>query len=68
MYAPSMSTFRGIHAGDRVTVRTPLGQFVTGRAQALLIFRDYCVIDAGGKHGRPIVANEVNTVSVQYQD
>ena len=46
---------------DRITIRTPQGNEVTGRVQRLLIFRgSHVVIDIG--HGRPMVADASNII------
>lgn len=58
-------SFANIKPGDRVTIRTPQGQEVTGKAQALLIFPTHAVLNMGGKYGRPAVATERNLVRVK---
>jgi hypothetical protein len=49
-----------IRPGDRVTMRTPHGQEVTGRVT--MKFDTHCVLNLGGKHGTPGVVNPLNFV------
>jgi hypothetical protein len=53
-----------VYRNDRVTISTPHGQ-VTGRANGLLFFPDHCVIDIGGRHGTPAVADASNIIAVR---
>ncbi len=54
-----------VRHGDRVTIRTPQGQEATGRVNGLLITRgSHCVLNMGGKHGRPAIASDENIVSI----
>lgn len=53
---------QAIRAGDRVTITTPHGQQVTGRA--VMKGPAGWVLNLGGPHGRPGIATEENTVKV----
>lgn len=52
-----------IRIGDRVTIRTPQGQSVSGKA----VMRGPAgwVLNMGGPHGRPGIATEKNVISVK---
>ena len=52
-----------IHPGDRVTITTPQGQEVTGKA--VMRGPSGWVLNMGGKHGRPGIATEENVVGVK---
>lgn len=56
--------FNALRAGDRVTIRTPQGQEVPGRAQRLLCnpSAGTVVLNMGGRYGRPAVATPDNFV------
>jgi hypothetical protein len=56
-----MQTFR-VKAGDRVTIVNRFGQERTGRAVMLGTYG--WVLDMGGPHGTPAVANTANIVRV----
>jgi cytosine/adenosine deaminase-related metal-dependent hydrolase len=54
-----------VRSGDRVTIRTAQGQEQTGRVNGLLITRgSHCVLNMGGKYGRPAVASDANIVAI----
>lgn len=53
-----------VSAGDLVTIRTPQGQTVSGRTNPLLMFDTHCVINLGGRYGRPGIASADNIVAV----
>ncbi len=53
-----------VSVGDLVTIRTPQGQTVSGRPNALLMFPTHCVLNLGGRYGTPGVANADNIVAV----
>jgi len=56
------SALQVIRAGDRVTILTPHGQEVTGKA---VMRGPYgWVLNLGGAHGRPGIATEQNIVKV----
>lgn len=54
--------------GDRVEYMAYAGRGLSGpeykraSAKVALVFRDYLVADAGGRHGRPVVVNDGNFV------
>ena len=54
--------FRAARPGDKVTILTPQGQQVSGRV--VMAFATHCVLNMGGRHGRPGVADERNTIAV----
>lgn len=54
-----------IVAGDLVTISTPQGGTQRGRAVMLGPFG--WVLNAGGKHGRPVVADARNIMAVKAQ-
>jgi hypothetical protein len=57
-----MSILDEIRAGDKVTIRLPKGQEWTGSA---VMRGDYgWVLNMGGKHGSPAIADEANVVRV----
>lgn len=56
------SMLNAIGAGDRVTIETPQGQEVTGRA--VMKGPAGWVLNMGGPHGRPGIATERNIVKV----
>ena len=49
-----------IAPGDRVTIRTPHGQELTGRV--VMKLPTHAVLNGGGKHGKPLVADPRNFV------
>ena len=52
-----------IRPGDKVTIRTARGQKRTGRA----VMRSSCdgwVLNGGGRHGTPILADDENTIQI----
>jgi len=55
-----LPSFKGICANDRVTFRTPRGELISGRANALLLFPSHVVVDIG--QGRPAVVDGRNYV------
>ena len=62
-----ITRFLSLLPGDRVTIRTPQGQEVTGRAQQLLCNPSRegggtVVLNMGGAHGTPAVCTEDNFV------
>jgi len=62
---PAMSSVCDtIRAGDRVSILTPQGQRVTGRAVMRNRERGCWVLNMGGPHGRPGIADDDNTVKV----
>jgi hypothetical protein len=52
-----------INPRDRVTISTRFGPR-TGRAQPLLFFPTHVVLNLGGKHGTPAVADLGNIIAV----
>lgn len=58
----SIPAFKGLRPGDRVTIRTPQGQERTGRV--VMTFPEHVVLNMGGAHGTPGIANERNFVRV----
>ena len=58
-----MATLHNIRPGDRVTILTPQGQRVSGRA--VLCYAGHITCNAGGRYGRPIVATADNIVRIQ---
>jgi len=60
-----ISNFLDLRAGDRVTISTPQGQTVTGRAQLLLcnVAAGIVILNAGGPHGTPRCCTPDNFVS-----
>jgi hypothetical protein len=55
-------TLYGIKPGDRVHVLTPQGGVRAGRA--VLCYTGHVVLNAGGPHGTPVVADAVNVLAV----
>lgn len=55
-----MIDFLKVRPGDRVTIRTPQGQECTGKV--VMTFPAHCVMNMGGRHGRPGVATATNVV------
>lgn len=52
-----------INAGDRVTITTPHGQQITGKA---VMRGPYgWVLNLGGRYGRPGIASEANIVKIK---
>lgn len=56
--------FNTIQVGDRVTIRTPQGQERTGRAVMFNRKVGAWVLNLGGAHGIPGMADERNTIKV----
>lgn len=56
--------FKTIRLEDRVTIRTPLGQERSGRAVMFNKQVGAWVLNMGGKHGVPGLADERNTLAV----
>jgi len=54
-----------IRPGDRVVILTPQNQHVTGRAVMRNRQQGCWVLNAGGPHGRPVIASEENVVSIR---
>ena len=54
-----------IRAGDRVTIRTSHGQEQTGKAVMYNAQQQCWVLNMGGKHGTPGIADEENIVKVR---
>ena len=54
-----------IRPGDRVTIRTPHGQELTGKAVMYNAKQQCWVLNLGGKHGTPGVATDENIVNVK---
>jgi hypothetical protein len=54
-----------IRPGDRVTIVTQQNQNVTGRAVMRNRQAGCWVLNAGGPHGRPVIASEENIVSIR---
>jgi len=63
--APLQSLCDYIRAGDRVTILTPHGSKVTGRATMRNRQVGCWVLNAGGPYGRPVIASEENIVSIR---
>lgn len=63
--APLSSLCDHIRPGDRVTIITPHNQNVTGRAVMRNRAQGCWVLNAGGPHGRPVIASEENIVSIR---
>lgn len=53
-----------IYVGDRVTIRTPHGQLRSGKA--VMMGPNGWVLNMGGPHGTPGIANENNIVKVEH--
>lgn len=51
-----------VRAGDFVTMRTPHGTEVTGRV--VMSFSTHVVLNIGGKHGTPKLADHSNILTV----
>lgn len=62
---PLQSLCDYIRSGDRVTIVTQHGQNVTGRATMRNRQAGCWVLNAGGPHGRPVIASEENIVSIR---
>lgn len=62
---PLQSLCDYIRPGDRVTIVTQHGQNVTGRATMRNRQAGCWVLNAGGPHGRPVIASEENIVSIR---
>ena len=62
---PLQSLCDYIRPGDRVTIVTQQGQNVTGRATMRNRQAGCWVLNAGGPHGRPVIASEENIVSIR---
>lgn len=60
----SGTAFGRITHGSAVTIRTPQGQAVTGRATLYNATQNCWVLNMGGKHGRPGIATPDNLVAV----
>lgn len=58
-----MAAFQNARPGDRVTIRTPHGSTRTGRV--VMCFPHHLVLNGGGKHGTPLVADASNFVSIR---
>ena len=58
-----MSLFQSIRPGARVTIVTPHGSKLSGRC--VMKFPTHAVLNLGGAHGTPGIADESNTVSVK---
>lgn len=56
-------TVLGIRPGDRVTILTPHNSRLTGRV--VFAFASHAVLNLGGRHGTPGIADESNTVCVK---
>jgi hypothetical protein len=54
--------FRSASVGDTVTILTPHGQERRGRV--VFKFATHLVLNGGGKHGTPLIADDRNTVKV----
>ena len=54
-----------IRPGDRVTIRTPHGQELTGKAVMYNSQQQCWVLNLGGKHGTPGIADEENIIKVR---
>jgi hypothetical protein len=55
-------TLLNCRPGDRVTVRRPCGNTTSGRVT--LAYPHHLVLNAGGRHGTPVVATADNIVRV----
>lgn len=62
---PLSSPCDQIRVGDQVTILTPQNQQVRGRAVMRNRQVGCWVLNAGGAHGRPVIADEENIVSVR---
>lgn len=61
-----MTTFEQIRPGDRVTILTPHGSKLTGRAVMFNRATGCWVLNLGGRiHGTPGIASEKNTLAVK---
>jgi hypothetical protein len=54
--------FRSASVGDRVTIVTPHGNERTGRV--VMKFSSHLVLNLGGAHGTPGIADDSNTIRV----
>ncbi|MBR19787.1 MAG: hypothetical protein CMA64_06540 [Euryarchaeota archaeon] len=63
MYIMEMLDFNDIMAGDSVTIKTPQGQEVRGKA--VMKGPHGWVINTGGRHGTPRVVSESNFVKMR---
>lgn len=57
--------FQSIKCGDRVTIKTPHGNELTGRAVMFNRKVGAWVLNLGGKHGTPGLADERNTIKIK---
>lgn len=57
--------FKTIKPGDRVTIRTALGQERDGRAIMFNCKVQGWLLNMGGKHGSPAIATEKNVLAVK---
>lgn len=63
--APLQSLCDYIRPGDRVTISTPQGQKVSGRAVMRNRQHGCWVLNLGGPHGRPGIASEENIIGIR---
>jgi hypothetical protein len=54
-----------VRHGDRVTILTPQGQERSGRA-VMRSSHDGWVLNGGGRHGTPLLADDSNTVRINF--
>ena len=54
-----------VRPGDRVIILTPHGNRVSGRVVMLNFQHDCAVLNAGGAHGTPKIADRDNTISIK---
>ena len=59
----NMKLIDAVRAGDRVTIITPHGSKLTGRA--VMKGPAGWVLNLGGKYGTPGIASDENTISVR---
>lgn len=59
-----MRLIDSVKAGDTVTILTPQGQERKGRAVMPCIAGGW-VLNGGGRHGTPIIADDSNTIRVR---
>ena len=57
-----MKLFDTIRAGSIVTIVTPHGSKIKGRA--VMKFFDIWLFNAGGRHGAPKIASKLNVIKV----
>lgn len=55
--------FRSASVGDTVTILTPHGNQRRGRV--VFKFVTHLVLNGGGQHGTPLIADESNTIKVR---